>query len=90
MLAGSRWSTTALTVGAGLELRGGAFPQEEGQAALGGEKKHKTHINSLKYLYQKWINIFFIFACDLKLTMKSRSGAGVGVGTWGLTWGVRG
>lgn len=33
-----------------------------------GKKKHKTHINSLKYLYQKWINIitttiFFFYFC---------------------------
>lgn len=27
-LAGSRWSRTVLTVGGGLELRDGAFPQE--------------------------------------------------------------
>lgn len=43
MLAGSRWSRTVLTVGAGLELRDGVFPQEEEQTALGGEKTRDTY-----------------------------------------------
>lgn len=60
MLAGSRWSTTALTVGAGLELRGGAFPQEEERTALGGEK-NTGHIFRVLNIYIKLITTTIFF-----------------------------
>lgn len=50
MLAGSRRSRTVLTVGAGLELRDGAFPQEEEQTAL-GEKKHRGTYRQFEMIF---------------------------------------